>query len=53
MLGQEVAVLVDEVRQAGTQQVTFDAKRFASGVYLYRLSSNNGFAKTMKMLLLK
>ena len=53
MLGQEVAVLVDEARQAGNQQVTFDAKRFASGIYLYRLSSNYGFAKTMKMLLLK
>ncbi len=53
VLGQEVAVLIDEVRQAGNQKVTFDASRLASGIYLYRLASNNGFAKTMKMLLLK
>jgi hypothetical protein len=53
VLGQEVANLVDEVRQAGNQKVTFDASRFATGIYLYRLTGSNGFAKTMKMLLLK
>ena len=53
ILGQEVAVLVDEVRQAGNQKVTFDASRLASGIYLYKLTSNNGYAKTMKMMLLK
>ena len=53
ILGQEVAVLVDEVRQAGNQKVTFDASRFASGIYFCKLSNDNGFAKTMKMLLLK
>jgi hypothetical protein len=53
MLGQEVAVLADEVLQAGNQKITFDASQFASGIYFYRLSSNNGYAKTMKMLLLK
>jgi hypothetical protein len=53
VLGQEIAVLVDEVRQAGNQKVTFDARQLASGLYFYRLTSDNGFSKTMKMLLLK
>jgi CHRD domain. len=53
VLGQEVAVLLDEVRQAGIQKVTFDAQQLASGLYLYRLTSDNRFSKTMKMLLLK
>ena len=53
VLGQEVAVLVDEVRQAGNQKVIFDAGQFASGLYFYRLTGDNGFSKTMKMVLLK
>ena len=37
LLGREVAVLVDEPRAPGRYQVTFDASRLASGVYVYRL----------------
>jgi hypothetical protein len=53
VLGQTVATLIDEVRQAGNQKITFDASRFASGIYLYKMTTDNGYAKTMKMLLLK
>jgi len=52
MLGQKVATLVDEVRSAGNYGVTFDAGSLASGLYFYRLSTNEvSFLK--KMMLLK
>ncbi len=37
VLGQEVATLVDEHRQAGYHQEMFDATRHASGMYIYRI----------------
>jgi len=51
-LGQEVAVLVNEVRKAGTYAETFNASRLASGVYVYRLTSGN-LTTSKKFLLLK
>ncbi len=52
MLGREAAVLLDERKTAGHYKVQFDAAALASGVYIYRLSSNQ---KTVskRMLLLK
>lgn len=41
MLGREVAVLVNEPRQAGHYKVLFDATGLASGMYLYQLEFNN------------
>jgi hypothetical protein len=37
LLGQEVATLVDEQKQAGYHQNVFDATRHASGMYIYRI----------------
>jgi len=51
-LGQQIAVLVDEQRQAGQHRVAWDGAGFPNGVYFYRLSAK-GFAETRKMLLLK
>ena len=51
-LGQKVATLVNGTRNAGSHTITFDASRFASGVYLYRLTSGNN-VQINKMLLLK
>ncbi len=51
-LGQEVATLVDGEVTAGEHQVLFDAGRFASGVYFYRMKSGN-FAQTRKLALIK
>ncbi|HMB97673.1 MAG TPA: carbohydrate binding domain-containing protein [Balneolaceae bacterium] len=51
-LGQKVATLVNGSRNAGSHTITFDASRFASGVYLYRLTSGN-CVQINKMLLLK
>ncbi|MCC6396199.1 MAG: T9SS type A sorting domain-containing protein [Bacteroidetes bacterium] len=39
MLGQEVATLADEVMDAGSHRVRFNAGGLASGVYVYRLDA--------------
>jgi hypothetical protein len=51
-LGQEVDVLVDEARSAGTHTVQWNGAAFPSGVYLCRLQVN-GFVETRKLVLLK
>ena len=53
LLGQEVATLVNDARQAGVYRVTFDASALASGVYFYRLATDNGVIASKKMMLLK
>jgi sugar lactone lactonase YvrE len=52
ILGQLVATLVDENLSAGLHTVRFDASRFASGAYFYRLSAG-GIQEVRKMLLMK
>jgi len=51
-LGMEVATLVNEVTNAGTYIVDFDAGNLTSGVYFYRLQSDN-FTETKRMMLIK
>ena len=50
--GEEVALLINGTVPAGTHRVSWDASRFASGVYIYRLIAGD-FVQTRKMLLLK
>ena len=50
VLGQEVATLVNENIAAGTHIVKFDARNLASGIYIYRLQTDE-FVKVRKMLL--
>lgn len=52
VLGREVSILVNETLPAGTYKRTFDATGLASGVYLYRLSTNSG-TEVRKMILTK
>lgn len=52
VLGREVATLVNEMKHAGSYTVNWDASRFASGVYFYRLKVGN-FIETKKLILLK
>lgn len=50
-LGNEVAVLVNEFREAGSYQTQFDAAGLTSGVYFYRLTINDRvFVKKMTFL---
>ena len=52
LLGKEVGTLVNENKQPGSYQVSFDASRLPSGVYMYQLSAGS-FTETKKMLLVK
>jgi glucuronoarabinoxylan endo-1,4-beta-xylanase len=52
VLGQEVATLVDESRQAGTHKVQWDALGMPSGMYLYRLQAGT-FLQTRKLVILR
>ena len=50
--GKEVATLLNETRPAGYLSVNFDGSDLSSGVYYYKLETNN-FSKVMKMALIK
>jgi len=52
MLGQQVLTLVDRELPAGYHTAKWYAGNIASGVYIYRLTSN-GKSLTQKMLLMK
>ena len=52
VIGQRVAVLANEVLQSGAHTYKFDASKLASGMYLYRLKTEN-FSTTKKMMLIK
>ena len=51
MLGQEIALLVDEQKEAGSYQVQWNAN-VPSGIYFYRLQAAE-FVETKKAILLK
>jgi tetratricopeptide (TPR) repeat protein len=52
ILGKEVATLVNENKAEGSYDFTFNASRFASGVYIYQLRVND-FVSSKKMIMLK
>jgi hypothetical protein len=52
VLGQGVAVLADEVQEAGFKSVKFDGANLASGVYFYRIKAGS-FTGVKKLLLLR
>jgi hypothetical protein len=52
LIGQEVAVLVDEVKEPGYYSVTFDALGLTSGIYIYQMRAGN-FTSSKKMSILK
>jgi hypothetical protein len=52
VLGNEVATLVDEYKPAGSYEVDLNASKLSSGIYFYKLQSNN-YIETKKMILIK
>jgi len=50
--GRLVATLMNGFRTAGTHEVTFDASKLASGIYLYRLQAGE-YVAAGKMVLMK
>jgi hypothetical protein len=52
VMGDEVAVLLNEEKETGSHSIEFDASRLASGTYFYKLQAGNNI-ETRKMILLK
>jgi hypothetical protein len=52
VLGREVALLVNEAKNAGQYSVEWNAPGMPSGIYFYRLTTEN-FSQIKKMLLIK
>ncbi|RKY91850.1 MAG: hypothetical protein DRQ01_07030, partial [Ignavibacteriae bacterium] len=52
VLGNEVAVLVNEEKPAGNYETEFNASNLSSGIYYYKLVTGS-FTDTKKMILLK
>lgn len=52
ILGREVETLVSENLNAGTYKVNWEASKYSSGVYFYKLAAAN-FTETKKMILIK
>ncbi|MBN1407813.1 MAG: family 43 glycosylhydrolase [Calditrichaceae bacterium] len=53
LLGQKVATLVNEKQPSGNYKVGWDAGNYPSGVYFYKLETDNGFSQTKKLMLIK
>ncbi|NGP89160.1 T9SS type A sorting domain-containing protein [Fodinibius halophilus] len=57
ILGQRVITLVNEIQEAGSQTVKWNASRFASGMYFYRIiadaPSKKKIIEDKKMMLIK
>ena len=58
LVGQKVATLAADVRQAGTYVLRWDGRddagrQLASGVYLYRLQAGRGMVETRKLVLVR
>ncbi len=51
-IGQEVATLANEVMNQGNYSLTFDASNLSSGVYFYKIQTEN-FNEVKKMILAK
>ena len=52
VLGNDIAILVNEEKPAGTYEVEFDGTGLPSGIYIYRLQAGD-FVDSKKMILLK
>jgi hypothetical protein len=52
ILGKEVATLVNEEKSAGKYILDFSASNLSSGIYFYKLESND-FTETKRMIVLK
>jgi hypothetical protein len=52
VLGQQVALLVNDYLPVGSHSTQWNASNFPSGMYFYRLQAR-GFTETKRMMLLK
>ncbi|MBT3207310.1 MAG: choice-of-anchor D domain-containing protein [Bacteroidetes bacterium] len=52
MLGEQIAIIVNEEQQIGKYEVEFDGSSYASGIYLYKIyveGESNNYSETKKM----
>ena len=52
LLGEQVASLVNRVQKAGRYDVEYNASTLSSGVYVYRIKTEN-FTSSKKLILMK
>jgi photosystem II stability/assembly factor-like uncharacterized protein len=52
LLGRKITTLANQERSAGNYSVQWDATKYSSGVYFYKLKAGN-FVETKKLLLMK
>jgi hypothetical protein len=52
MLGKEVQTLVNGFEKAGSYELTFNGINLASGIYFYKMQSEN-FSELKRMILIK
>ena len=59
LLGEKIAVLLEDYMEAGSHEVIFESSNLASGIYIYKLeafssgSNKANFVQTRKMLIIK
>ena len=53
MLGKEVQTLVNKFQNANTYSVNFNAGKLASGIYFYKLQTEDGYSNVKKMIIIK
>ncbi len=53
ILGNEISVLVNEMKRAGSYTTEWNASEYPSGIYFYIFSVNGKFVDTKSMMLLK
>jgi hypothetical protein len=53
LLGQKVTTLVSQFQPAGEYRLTWDASDYPAGIYFCRLTTNNGYEQTRKLMLVK
>jgi len=52
LIGEEVALLLNEEKTAGVHTLTFNSESLPSGVYFYKLQAGS-YTQTKKMILLR
>ena len=53
VLGQKVKTLINAKMSAGVHNITLNASDLSSGIYFYKLTSDNGLVQIRKMVLIK
>lgn len=52
VMGSEIAILVNDLKDAGTHSIEFDASGLSSGIYFYKIQTNN-YVESRKLILQK